>query len=336
MQASRVLNTFSHRRRSTRILVLTLIGILALLMPHPLMALYGPSDLPDDPHRRYFPETGFWVSGDFLTFFDVHGGLKIFGYPITSPYNDHGILVQYFQNARMEWHELNEDAYKLQLGLLGEDLNLRRPPVKPSLSPSQLYFPETGHSVNYMFRRYFVANGGVEIFGYPISEMLVENQRIVQYFQRLKLIWDPVNLEMTVGNLGELYVNAHPDMMPPDVTVPASYRVGSTSVPAELDVVVGIGHAVVSAKKGQSVTAVVVDVRRDAPVPNAPVRLTLRDDRGNVYPDLARDLVTDERGRVAVDLPLKAVRPGSWVILSVNASLGQNVVEEREVFLVWW
>lgn len=53
---------------------------------------------------------------------------------------------------------------------------------------SKVYFSETGHIITYMFLRYFDAHSGVDLFGYPISEMLLENQKVGQYFQRLKLI----------------------------------------------------------------------------------------------------------------------------------------------------
>ena len=57
----------------------------------------------EGPTSRYFSETGFRLSGRFLAYFEEHGGLEIFGYPISRPFiSQDGILVQYFQKARME------------------------------------------------------------------------------------------------------------------------------------------------------------------------------------------------------------------------------------------
>ncbi|MBN1246245.1 MAG: hypothetical protein JXC32_01240 [Anaerolineae bacterium] len=326
---------FARRMNSTYTLVLVVMGLIALLLPHPLLALYGPDGAPDDPRRRFFDETRFWVSGEFLDYFDTRGGLEIFGYPISDPYNENGILVQYFQNARMEWHALNPDPYKVQLGKLGEELGLGRAPDKASLSAGAAYFPETGHAVTYMFLRYFNAHGGVDFFGYPISPMLVENQKVVQYFQCLKLIWDPVLAEMTVGNLGEIYVNAHRDTIPLDVLEPIRPRELYREEP-NLQVSVGLAHPVAKFEDGQTVTVVVRDDRLGEPVGAARVKLTVRDDAGNSYPALTQDLVPGTNGRVQAVVPLQAIRPGSWLIFQVEASSGTKTAVAKEAFLVWW
>jgi hypothetical protein len=55
------------------------------------------------PHRRYFAQTGHTVSGDFLQYFDTHGGSVRFGLPISEPFLDKGRLAQDFQSARFFW-----------------------------------------------------------------------------------------------------------------------------------------------------------------------------------------------------------------------------------------
>jgi hypothetical protein len=52
---------------------------------------------------RYYPETGHALSGDFLAYFDAHGGLDRFGFPIAEPLVAGGSLVQDFQRARLMW-----------------------------------------------------------------------------------------------------------------------------------------------------------------------------------------------------------------------------------------
>lgn len=71
---------------------------------------------------------------------------------------------------------------------MGDELGFRYDPVAPPALASKVYFSETGHIITHMFLSNFDAHGGVDLFGYPISEMLLENQKVVQYFQRLKLI----------------------------------------------------------------------------------------------------------------------------------------------------
>jgi hypothetical protein len=58
----------------------------------------------DDPHERYFPQTGHTVSGDFLSYFDAHGGTVQFGLPISEPFLLEGRLTQDFQSARLFWN----------------------------------------------------------------------------------------------------------------------------------------------------------------------------------------------------------------------------------------
>jgi hypothetical protein len=75
-----------------------------------------------DRTRQYFPETGQVVGGSFLEFFRARGGLDIFGYPISGEATEGGVTVQYFQRARMEWRPDNALKYRVQLGLVGQEL----------------------------------------------------------------------------------------------------------------------------------------------------------------------------------------------------------------------
>ena len=58
------------------------------------------------------------------------------------------------------------------------------------------YFPETGHFVGGGFWEYWQRYGGLEIFGYPVSDELTETcedgkTRTVQYFERAVFEWHP-------------------------------------------------------------------------------------------------------------------------------------------------
>jgi hypothetical protein len=67
----------------------------------PLPAGYVPAV--NDPYRRYYPQTGHTLSGDFLTYFDAHGGSVRFGLPISEPFLEEGLITQDFQSARFFW-----------------------------------------------------------------------------------------------------------------------------------------------------------------------------------------------------------------------------------------
>jgi len=78
---------------------------------------------------RYFPETHHSLSGRFLHYWLSHDGAVLFGPPISEPFsttNGDGTgrryLVQYFRNARMEYHpELKNPKFEVSLGALGRE-----------------------------------------------------------------------------------------------------------------------------------------------------------------------------------------------------------------------
>jgi len=72
--------------------------------------------------RRYFPETEHTLSGLFLERWAAGGGLAVFGFPISEPFEAGGKLVQYFERARFEVSPLAGSAADVQLGRLGVDL----------------------------------------------------------------------------------------------------------------------------------------------------------------------------------------------------------------------
>ena len=179
--------------------------LLALLLP-----AVWPGVAAADGRWRYFSETGCWVGNDFLDFFEAHGGLDVFGFPIENATVEANVGVQYFQRARMELHLEQSAAYRIQLGLLGQQVYGRiDPPVPAGQRPAagdrtHRYFPETGQVVSFAFLDFFNSRGGVDIFGYPISGELTEKGISVQYFQRARMEWHPENAPQYRVQLGLL------------------------------------------------------------------------------------------------------------------------------------
>jgi hypothetical protein len=196
---------------------LTLLLMAAWILPAPFV--HATSDIqPPFPEgeSRYFSQTGHSVEGPFLEFFETRGGVRIFGYPQTEAFYDAliGLHVQYFDSARLEWHPENPKPYQVQLGLLGEILGHREPAVpRDRLAPEsrfRRYFPETGHMVSFAFLDFYEENGGLDIFGYPISELRTEGEYTVQYFQRMRLEWHPERMRgnrVVLGALGNEYLS---------------------------------------------------------------------------------------------------------------------------------
>jgi hypothetical protein len=81
--------------------------------------------------------------------------------------------------------------------------------AKPLSIANNLYFKETGHNLSNVFRSYWDNNGGLALFGYPISEELNENGLTVQYFERARFEYHPENSGTgSVVQLGLLGIEA--------------------------------------------------------------------------------------------------------------------------------
>jgi beta-N-acetylhexosaminidase len=174
-----------------------------------LPARMAPTDVTarvDDPGIAtvaYFSETGHTLRGVFRRYWEQHGGLLQFGYPLTEEFAEASTTVQYFERARFEHHPQNAgSSYAVLLSSLGTILTEHRqnePPFRPAAPGSHMgiYFPETSHYLAPEFVDYWEQYGGVLIYGYPISESFVETNPLdgkgylVQYFERARFEYHP-------------------------------------------------------------------------------------------------------------------------------------------------
>ncbi|MFC1997000.1 hypothetical protein ACFLXI_05255 [Chloroflexota bacterium] len=134
----------------------------------------------------------------------------LFGAPITEAFEDTlGTKVQYFEKVRFELDPSLPSNIQVKLSPLGEYIyEGGRKLGMTTNSPACRFFAETGHSICYAFLDFFETNGGINQFGYPISDFEDHEGRIVQYFQKTRLEWHPENAPgkwVTVGNLGLRY-----------------------------------------------------------------------------------------------------------------------------------
>ena len=180
---------------------------------------------PNSPDVAYFAVVGHTIRGGFRDYWEKHGGLEQFGYPITeefsekSPTDGKEYVTQYFERARFEWHPENKPPYDVLLGLLGNEVTKGREnqqPFRPvPANPGKggpLYFPPTGHTMAPQFTEYWQTHGGLPVYGYPISEPFVEvsmsdgKPYLVQYFERNRLEYHPELPEPYRVSLGLLGV----------------------------------------------------------------------------------------------------------------------------------
>lgn len=161
---------------------------------------------------RYFPETRHNVPALFATYWSALGGLTMFGLPLTEPFEENGLTVQYFERARFERHPENRDTpYEVLLGQLGRETRPADPPTIPTGAANARFFPEVGHNLA-LFREFWDQNGGQRTFGLPLSEEVREvsgtdgKLYTVQYFERARLEYHPEQqgtpFEVQIGQLG--------------------------------------------------------------------------------------------------------------------------------------
>lgn len=211
--------------RRLQIVALLLLGGLALL---PVGATHAQND------ARCFRETGFCISGPIRQYWERNGGLAVFGFPI-SPLQTETVEnwtgpVQWFERDRLEDH--SRERQGVLAGRLGvEYLALQgrpwqfRPIGQPV--PDCRSFPETGYYLCGGFLTYWERNGGLERFGFPITDQIAERiegrELTVQYFERRRMEFHPQNrppFDILLGLLGrEVRQGTGPGFQPPTPTI---------------------------------------------------------------------------------------------------------------------
>jgi hypothetical protein len=198
---------------------------------------------------QFFPETGHTVSGRFLTYWRQHGGLAVFGYPLTEQLQENGRAVQYFERQRFELHQENAAPYDVLLGRLGDEILLRSgidwrtQPNSPGRVAGCMYFELTRHNVcnqqrGIGFLSYWQSHGlefdgragksyaeSLALIGLPLTEPYQYTNSSgdtiqVQWFERARFEWhpnNPVQYRVLLGRLGaELLAPSEPG--PPTVS----------------------------------------------------------------------------------------------------------------------
>lgn len=287
---------------------------------------------------EYFPQTGHNIKGDFLAFFRARGGLELFGYPITEELVENGRRVQYFQRARMDAYPENPTGSRVQLAPLAELMGKATQPIDPSQrpasgDPNQRYYPETGHSVSFNFLSFFDARGGVDVFGYPITEFFNEGGRFVQYFQRARLEYYPdlpAAQQVQIAYLGEIYFEWA--KLDPYVKRPvASARLSDSAGSFNLQLEASVATPYVS-YPGQQTLHVYVSDQAGQDVQSAEVQFTVNFPAG---PKTYSMPATDSNGYSTSTFDLEDAPVGQTVVIHVTARLG-SASGVRETSFTYW
>ncbi|MCC6627973.1 MAG: L,D-transpeptidase [Chloroflexi bacterium] len=169
-----------------------LVLLLALtLSPLPVVVRAAPPALPE---ALYVEATGQTVRGAFLRAWADTGHSRLLGLPITGEVVTGGQVVQYFERARLERNsdDRGVGVGQVTLGRVGWEalgdrwLPARGPAASTGEGPERRYFAATGHSLAFAFKRFWEVNGGLPVFGAPLTEEYDQGGQTVQYFERAR------------------------------------------------------------------------------------------------------------------------------------------------------
>ena len=175
-----------------------------------LSASWGSANAQAQGTFKYFSETGHNVKGDFFKYYNSSpNAIFLYGYPITEEFiSKDGKTVQYFQRARFELRSDMPEGQRVQLTALGQLTFASTGPLSVNNTFACRLYAETGFSVCFAFLEFLDQYGGVAQFGYPISNFEYHENKIVQYFQKARLEWQPWKNEgqrVVVSDLGRIY-----------------------------------------------------------------------------------------------------------------------------------
>ena len=291
---------------------------------------------------RYFPETGHSVSGDFLVAYEkASDPIKIYGYPITGII-DNAITnrkVQYFQRAHFELHPENPPELRVQMTHLGEIIYLGEIMNKPGdvltvpqNHPACRHFPETNRQVCYAFLDFFEKNGGIAQFGYPISDIELRSERMIQCFQMACFEWHPElpsGHRVTLMDLGRLYFEARKENPRELLSWDEDYIPKSI---LNLQVRAFPEKAVIS-KNSEQILHVIVQDQNLHPISDAQVEFIVRSKNGEEESHLMP--ATDKNGITSLSFPVQQEGYGI-VQIFVSASYDGFEQQTRTSFRLWW
>ncbi len=283
--------------------------------------------------------TGHTVSGPFLNqYYSLSDPLDIYGLPITDEFegmSSSGITtVQYFTKARFDLVKGINGDEQISVANLGELMYPGPGPLAPvpTDGPTCRFFQVTGKNVCYAFLQFYDANNGPVNFGNPISDLEVREGRYVQYFEKVRMEWQPekeLDSHVVLTDLGKRYfdlaVNDPPLLNPAGSAAPGE--------PRNPKAFAFVGRALISANSQQTVYVVVYDMYRK-PVASAQVWVYVKTEDGQINAYRAPD--TNSDGISVLSFPIGDLTPNQVVELQVQVMAAGELASTQSWFRVWY
>ena len=279
---------------------------------------------------RYFPETGHYVRGAFLQYYNAAADPElVYGFPITEQIASRdGRTVQYFQRARFELTE----ASRVQLTPLGTLTYTPQNPLPINTSNGCERYPG-GHNVCFTFLDFYQTNGGPAQFGNPISPFESSNGLIVQYFEGARFEWRAdlgAEKWVVISDLGRLYFDqqgedpAHLRPVPPtDATIKSILSLKARAFVLKA----------VTLKSGSQTVYVVVKDQTAVPVESASIKAVVHLSN-NVSQEYL--FTTNPQGIGQVSFDFNDQKPGDLVTIEISVDYQGLETITTTSFRIWF
>ncbi len=319
-----MVNTMTLRRSFTLVIMLLLLG--SSWIPVNAQSL----------DNKYFSETGHNVSGEFLKFYNSNlNATFLYGYPITEEFTSKdGKTTQYFQRARFEYRADLPEGQRIQVTSLGSLTYVTTGKLDVANTFACRNYPETGYAVCFAFLEFFDQYGGVAQFGYPISGFEYHENKLVQYFEKARIEWQPWKPEgqrVVVSDLGRVYfdkLGEDPGLIPP--VLPRDNTTVRTVI--SLQVRAFVWKAVTLATDSELIFVIVQDQNLQ-PVTNANCTSIVH------WPDGHNDsyaLTTNSNGVSIISLSFASQPYGSLVYADVSCTYNGLSGNTTTSFRIWY
>lgn len=284
---------------------------------------------------KYFSETGHNVRGEFYRFYSSNPNATfLYGYPLTEEFTSKdGKTVQYFQRVRFEYRGDLPEGQRTQLTPLGQFTYVSTGPLNVANSFACRLYTETGFSVCFAFLEFFDQYGGVGQFGYPISGFEYHENKIVQYFQKARLEWQPWKTEgqrVVVSDLGRMYFDKLGE--DPGLLAPVKPIDNSPQVTTSLQVRAFAWKAVTLATDTQLFFVIVQDQNLQ-PVPNSGCTAVVHWPDGRTE---STNITTNTNGVGIISLAFTNQPYGSLIYTDVTCAFNGLSATTNTSFRIWY
>jgi hypothetical protein len=314
--------------------------VLAFLL---LVSSFSAAPMQQNEERQYFPETGHWVGGEFLAFYrslPEEERSRIFGAPITEVLPDNlrqGFQFQYFERVRMDYDPSEPQGQRISLAPIGEYVyngGQGGLPAEFSVNtPMCRLFTSTDKYVCYAFLQLYDRLDGPVLFGQPISNAEYVNDRLVQYFQNVRMEWRgemPEGKRVVLTEIGRIDFDrrvGNANLLRP-VPIPEMRL-------KEIQVRVFAGRSVISVGEQQQLYVLVHNQYME-PLPDAQVTVSIRYPDGRSF-NYRLDEQTNQDGLTRVAFEVESARPNQVVSITAEAEIPNGPKGKASTwFRIWW